>query len=788
MRYKSIVLSVLALLSVLISSPVFASQGFLIKGIEIRGLNRLPQATARAYVPLHVGTHYDSGDSSRIIRAFYKTGYFKDVRVGRQGSTLVISVTERPTIGKILIDGNKVIKSKALGPILKGMGIEVGETYSPHKLNEIVQGLVQQYDNMGYPHVTVTPTEQTLSNNRVAIHIHVKEGGVLKVRSIDFDGNRHFSSRELRNQMSLSTPGILSWFSKKDHYSSFLLDADIQRLQTFYLNNGYLKAVVSIKKVDKRVKGAYITITVREGTRYRVSGFKVSGKTQGEDAALLKEVTLKAGGYFSQRHLLVSQSRISDYFGNEGYAFPHVTPMPVLNTINHTVFFDFRIVPGARMYVHHISVLGNDRTRDIVIRRQLRELEGSLYSATEIARSKQRLMLMGFFQTVAIENKPVAGQPDFVDLTVRVKEMRTGTARVQAGYDTAYGITYGASITEKNFLGSGDGVSIGFQNNAIVQNYNIGFSEPYYRPNGLSRSFQGYYTRISNDPKYNLDSSFRQDGYGLSVNYGMPVSEHSSFSFGYGYENIDINHVNQDAGSARRAVPSVLDYLDLAPGKSARTYHDFTLTLGWGYTDLDRALFPTMGFSNGISGVVGVPVLKSSAPYYIASYSARWYQPLFAGFIVNAHTGLQYGSGFGRKTAFPFFKNFYMGGIGSLPGFEPNSLGPWNNLAQTALGGNVSILGGVNLILPEFISPKVRTMLTLTTGNVFDSPFDKADQADSSIVNLEKISFKNLRTSAGVRIEWYSPMGMIAVSIAKPLSKRANDQEKLFDFSFGTSF
>jgi outer membrane protein insertion porin family len=337
-------------------------------------------------------------------------------------------------------------------------------------------------------------------------------------------------------------------------------------------------------------------------------------------------------------------------------------------------------------------------------------------------------------------------------------------------------------------LGSGDGISVGFQNNAVVQNYNIGFSEPYYRPNGMSRSFDLYYTRVSNKPEYNLDSSYKQDGIGLAINYGIPLTEHSSLSFGYGYENININHVILDQTNVNVAVPSVLDYLALPAGKDSKSYNDFTLSGGWGYNNLDRAIFPTAGFANSVSATGSLPVLASSAPYYIGSYLARWYQPLFYGFVFNAQATLQYGDGYGKKTEFPFFKNFYLGGIGSVPGYASNSLGPWNKLAGTALGGNAAAVFNANIILPELISSKVRTSLIFSAGNVFDIPRNTGDLADSSIVNLEKVSIENLRTSAGIMLQWYSPMGMIDLSFAVPLNKKQNDQEKIFDFSFGTSF
>jgi outer membrane protein insertion porin family len=788
-RFKGIVLSALLVLGVF--SGGFASavaSVFRIGQIQFIGLQRVPKATALNYLPVKPADTYRSKDGSAIIRALYDTGYFSDVNVYRRGNNLVVKVKEWPVIGSVRIDGSKEIKSKGLGPVLKNLGIEVGKTYSPSKVNLIVQGLTQQYENMGYPKVSVTPTIKALPNNRVAVVIKVREGGAATLRSIRFVGNSAFSSGRLRGQMAMSTPGILSWFNNDDNFSEFRLDKDINAIRDYYLNHGYLKVVVKVGKVDRRPKGVYLTIDIKEGKRYRVSGFQVTGKTLGKEAELLKLIQLNVGGYFSKRDVVASEHAISSYIANKGYAFPQVHTVPKINSLKHTASFDFNILPGARVYVRRISIDGNYRTKDVVIRRELRQLEGSLYSSAAIKRSKQRLMLLGFFQDVKVKNDHVAGHPELVDLKISVKEIRTGSAQVQAGYDTAYGIVYGASISEKNFLGSGDGVSIGFQNNAVVQNYNLGFSEPYYRPNGMSRSFQLYYTRVSNKPKYNLDSSYRQDGFGLTVNYGLPITEHSSLSFGYGYENVYINRVILDATNTNQASPSVIQYLALPAGKDSRNYNDFTASGGWGYNNLDRSIFPTSGFANSLSAVLSVPILDSSAPYYIGSYSARWYQPMFFGFVFNLKATIQYGSGYGKHSQLPFFKNFYLGGISSVPGYEANSLGPWNTRSGTALGGNLATVFNANLILPEFISPKVRTSIILSAGNVFQVPRNQGDLNDANIVNIDKVRIQNLRTSAGVMFEWFSPMGMIDLSIAMPLNKKKDDQEKIFDFSFGTSF
>ena len=786
---KGIVVSALLAFAVLLPNMASAAaDAFKINRIRFSGLQRISSSTALSYLPVRVHGQFKSKDGRAIVQSLYDTGYFENVKIYRQNDDLIIKVKEWPIIGRIRIEGNDEISSKGLEPALKDMGIEVGKTFNPSKVNQIVQGLKQEYKNMGYSAIAIKPITEPLSNNRIALNIQVKEGDVSIVRSIQFVGNKHFSGSELRSKMAMKAKSWLSWFSNDYHYSPYLLDEDLNALRQFYRNNGYLKAVVSKQQVEQNDDGVALSIQVSEGDRYRVSSFDVTGKTLGLKDQLKQLVKLHVGGFYSQKDITRIEAKLSEFIANKGYAFPHVHAIPHMNPQQKTVAFDFHISPGARVYVRNIAIAGNYRTKDSVVRRELRQLEGASYSKAAIKRSKQRLMLLGFFQNVTIENSPVKGHPEFVDLNVTVEEIRTGTARVQAGYDTAYGIVYGASINERNFLGSGNGVSLGFQNNSVTQSYNLGFTQPYYRPNGMSRSFQAYFTKVSNKPKYNLDSSYRQDGVGFSAHYGLPLTEHTGLSFGYGYEHISINHVNTDMDDENHAVASVLKYLDLPEGKDSTTYDDFTLSVGWRYNNLDRAIFPTAGFTNSISLSGGVPLLSTSLPYYIATYTARWYHPLAWDFVFNLHTTLKYGDGYGKKDDLPFFKNFYLGGLGSVPGYEANSLGPWNADSSTALGGNASVVFGANLILPEFISPKVRTLVTFTAGNVFNLPYDTGDTVSDNVVNMEKLQLNNLRTSVGVMLEWFSPMGMIDLGLSVPLNKKASDQERVFDFSFGTSF
>ncbi len=770
-----------------------SENAFKVSSIQVIGLHRVPKPTVIRLLPIKVGKVMTLSLSNKVITTLYNSGFFKDVQLSKRGKQLVIRVKERPLIAMINISGNKEITGKKLKPVLDRIGIKIGETFYPNKLNQVVMGLQHEYDTTGFHGVTVTPVVTSESRNRVAIKIKIHEGKVSKVTSIKIEGNEAFSAFSIRRHMAMSRKNLISWFTHSDRYSEANLGRDMAAIDTFYRNNGYIRFRFTERKATRGANGVSIILGVNEGEQYHIGKVAISGDTLAQDEHILPLFTLKEGHIFSLREMNHTRDLINAYYGNNGFAFPNINPVTVIDDKTHTVNVTFQISPGLKVYVRHIYFSGNTRTADDVLRREMRQLEGSLYSTVAVERSKERLNLLGFFQSVVVGSKAVLGHPDMVDLHVQVEETHTGKAQVQGGYDNEHGFLYGASVTEPNFMGTGDALSFGFQNSLATQNYNVSYTDPYYLPSGVSRGESIFYSKISNQSGINLDASYDQDGFGGNIFYGFPVTERDRLSLGYGYERVNIKDLQTDGVQA--AVPSVRDFMtpkgENTP-ESSMIYDDFKVNAGWSYNGLDRAIFPTRGSSSSLGVEVGVPLLNSSLGYYITTYDARWFKPLGHGFILKFHGLVGYGTGFGNhnKTSgrLPFFKNFYAGGISSLPGFEANTLGPYNNTADTAIGGNLETIFGMNLIIPNPFSDHLRTSLLLAAGNVFQSTVYAPDTADSDLTNIDSFSFKRLRMSAGLMVSWLSPMGMLSVSLAWPISKHSTDQTQAIGFTFGGTF
>lgn len=762
----------------LFSSAVFASSTFIVRHIKVNGLQRVSRDSVVAAMPIHVGQTYHADSGVKIISDIYATGFFSRVRLAKEGNTLIVSVVERPTIGLIRISGNETIKSKQLKPVLKKMGIVIGNTYDPSQLHAIVLGLQQQYAALGHAGAAVTPSVQHLSRNRVAIQIKIKEGAAQIVRSIKISGNRRFSESELLKQFKLTTPGLFSWFTHDDQFSKMKLAADLEKLKNFYFNHGYLQ----FRIVSKRVKtltngrGVAITIQVFEGDQYRVSGYRITGHLSPDVNKAIHHILagLIIHEPFSREKVVGLTKQIGDELSNHGYAFPMVTPIPQLNTKKHTVFLNFHIEQGRHVYVREVHIAGNHITNGLAIRTQLRQFEGSVYSGKNIRESKRRIANLGYLNNIQVAVKKVPGKTNQVDLNYHVHEVSAGRASVQAGYSDVDGFLYGASISEPNFMGSGRFVSLGFQRSEFSSSYNFSYTNPFYTISGISRGVSVFYNHTT-PGKVNLDP-YTMDSYGASVTYGIPVSEYSQFSLGGGYSHIAISNVNPGVVS-----PTVQLFLRRKPSP----FNQFKAVANVSRATLDRAIFPTSGSAQSLALTLGVPVLKSSLAYYQLVYDARYYYPLGHGFVINTHLTLGYGDGYSDTPGLPFFNNFYAGGLRTLPGYEANTLGPKNphNLSQ-ALGGNVEILGGLNFILPNFISDKVRTAIILDAGNIFQTH----QPATTPPVNYESVSLKNLRVTAGIMVSWWSPLGApLDFSLAVPLNKKPGDQLALFGFSFGAT-
>ena len=801
MRLYKLFLFMIALIVFWFSSSLEA-YGFVIRLIQIRGLQEILENTVRSYLPIHEGQEYTSQRGQDIITVLYKTGFFNNIQLSRHRKVLIINVKERPTISLICLSGNKAITSERLRPILNKLGIVEGQAFNPVKLKQLEQGLEQQYGVMGYCTTHISANVIRKSCNRVALYINISEGRIAKVRSVQFIGNCSFSAHTLLRQFRLMKPDLFEWVSRANRYSQIKLERDLESLTTFYLNRGYLRFRIVSYHVqwspDK--KSVFITIYINEGPVYRISGYEISGESYGFKDQLYKLITLKLGDVFFRQIIIDINKRIGSFLEDRGYAFAKATIIPVVNDQRHLVHINFNVVPGERIYVRRINFLGNQSTDQEVLRREMRQYEGSIYSLSKIEESTRRLELLGYLSDVTYTQQLVPNSLNQIDLYYHVKEIAAGRASIQGGYSTIYGFLYGVSISEPNFIGMGRYISIEIQNSQYQQNYSISYNNPYYTARGLQRGFSIYYSRIKPDAKFNL-SCYLEDGYGADVTYGYPISERNSITFGYGLEHITISHVD-----IANAAPNVLEFLGTTSGiqNTSANYNQVKLTVSWAYNGLNRTIFPTKGVYTRLGLETGVPVFKSSLDYYLATYVAKYYQPLGYGFILNLSTTLGYGSGFGCDRL-PFFKNFFTGGIGSVPAFAPNSLGPKNRYPLGrdfgAIGGNLETVFGTHLILPHFFSQKIRTAIVLDIGNVFQVPIFLGDTAipahggssdpeantQPQIIQDDNFSLKNFRPSLGLSVEWYTPFAPIDFTLAFPLNRRTGDNLQAFQFSLGVS-
>ena len=779
----------------------FIAYGFTIRSIQIQGLQNISADTVRSYLPIHEKQKYTIKRGQQILQSLYHTGFFEDVCLTRFSDVLIITLKERPIINLIHFSGNKAINIKKLRPILNKLNILEGQPYNSTRLRQIEIWLEQQYSMMGYHSAIVSTRVIKKVHNRVILCVHINEGNIVTVGSIQFFGNRAFSTRMLRQKFKLTTSNFFTWIFHRDRYSQIKFETDLQSLSEFYLNHGYLHFHIVSKDVrwSTDEKKVYITIYLVEGPIYHLSSYAISGEVYKYQKQLRQLITLKSGDIFSHQMIINVSKAISDFLSDRGYAFTQVNIIPVVDEQRHLVHLTFDVVLGKQIYVRRISFFGNQYTDQAVLRREMCQCEGSLYSLSKIKESKRRLELLGYLSDVTFTPKSVINFPDQIDLDCHVKEVAAGHASIQGGYSNVYGFLYGASISEPNFIGTGKYISIEFQNNQYQQNYSFIYNNPYYSLWGLQRGFSIYYSRIKSNKKFNL-SSYIKDGYGTDTTYIYPVSEWNSIGFGYGFEHIKISKIEPAI-----AAPSVLDFIGITNGiqNTSRDYNQFKLMGSWTYNGLDRAILTTKGLYTGIELEADVPILKSSLGYYLATYFSKYYQPLRHGFILNLLATVGYGSGFNHNNRLPFFKNFYAGGIGSIPAFSPNSLGPKNRCDSfSAIGGNLKTIFGLHLIFPKFISEKVRIALIFDAGNVFQMPRFPGDIAvfkrAITISNQEAITcpqiiqddrflLKNLRPSIGFAVEWYTPLAPIDLTLAFPLDHRSGDNYQAFQFSLGLS-
>lgn len=750
------------LISLLCMSPAWAIEPFTVKDIRVEGVQRTEAGTVFSYLPVKVGDTIDDRRAAEAIRALYATGFFKDVRLEVEQGVLIVLVHERPSIASIQLNGIKDFPAQQLKDNMKYAGLAEARIFDKGALDKAVQELKRQYVARGKYGVSVTTTVTELERNRVGIVFNVVEGEVSKIKQINIVGNRAYEEDELLDMMKLGTSNWMSWFSSSDQYSKPKLSADMEAMRSFYMDSGYLEFNIDSTQVsitpDK--KDIYITLNITEGAKYTVSGTSISGNTLVAKEEIEQLIQVKPGDTFSRNALTETSKKIGERLGQEGHAFANVNAIPELDKEKHQVAFNFVIDPGQRVYVRRINVAGNSKTRDEVIRREFRQVEGAWFDMEKIKKSKQRVDKLNFFAAVDVETPPVQGAADQMDVNVKVEEKSTGTVSLGAGFsDGDEGMTLSAGVSQANLFGSGNHASVQLNTSKVNQIYSLSYTNPYFTDDGMSRGFDIY--QRNSDSSDTAVSAYSSSTLGGGMRFGVPIGEDESISYGLAFEQTDIGLT---ALSSTRLTQYVNDF-----GASNAS---LTGTVGWVRDTRDSAIYTTEGTVQRAFAEIALPVLDMR--YYKLNYKHQWYHPLSSDFtlLLNGEAGV--GGGYGGETM-PFFKNFYAGGTGSVRGYDSNSLGPRdaNNLA---LGGTRRVVGNVELLMPipGVKEKSVRMSGFIDAGAVY-GPGDLPGSA-------------GLRYSTGAAVTWMSPVGPIKFSYAVPLNEQPDDELQKFQFTLGSMF
>lgn len=767
--YKSVVLKLLLVIAACVyTSASFALDTFVIKDIQVEGLQRTEAGTVFSALPVKVGDTMDDELATIAIKALYKTGFFKDVRIETDGEVLVITVQERASIAQIDLTGNKSVPTDKMLEGLKQIGIANGQVFDKATLDRAEQEIKRQYLAQGKYAATVKTTSSPLERNRVAVRFDIEEGAVSKIRNINIVGNRVYSTDDLRAEFLLTTPNWMSWWNKNDQYSKQKLSADLETLRSFYMNNGYLEFNIESTQVsitpDKR--DIYITININEGEKYTITGIKLAGDTIVPEKELRDLIQTQPGESFNREKITQSSKAISDRLSNDGYAFSNVNPVPEIDKDAHTASFTFFVDPGKRVYVRRINVAGNARTKDEVIRREVRQLESSWYASNKIDRSKERLVRTQFFSDVNIETPAVPGTADQVDLNISVKEQNTGSVQFGAGLSSNEGVVLGVTVNQRNFLGTGNRVSAQVNTGRINTVYSLSYTDPYFTPDGVSRGFDIYKRDV--DTSRLQIASFNTFSVGGGLRFGIPLNERDFLNFGMA---VDLTTVELNPASPQQ-------YLKFCTNTSGCSSDSVVGNFSWIHDSRDNILFTNKGALQRLTLEGSLPVLDLQ--YYKIDYKHSWYKELNNDFTLMLNGEIGYAQSYGGKN-FPFFKNFFSGGVNSVRGYNVSSLGP-RDIDPTrgrdfAVGGQKLLIGNVELFFPVpgvTGSKQFRMSTFIDGGNVFSQE--------------QSYDVGNLRYSAGFGLSWFSPFGPLKLVFAKALNPQARDDLQVMQFQFGQQF
>ncbi len=749
----------LCLLGTVLALSAHAFDPFIVKDIRIEGIQRTEAGTVFSYLPVKVGETMTEDRAAQAIRSLYATGFFKDVSLEVDDGVLIVVVQERPSVAQIEVLGAKEFSKDDLLKGLRSVGLSEGRIFDKGLLDKSEQELKRQYVSRGKYSAQITTTVTPLERNRVAVRFDIVEGDVARIRQISIIGSQAFKEKDLLGLFVLRTPGLMTWFSKHDQYSKQKLAADLETLRSYYLDRGYLEFNIDSTQVsitpDK--KDVYITMGITEGLQYTVSDVKLAGEMLIPETETLKLVKLKAGEIFSRAKLTESTKAIGDRLGNDGYAFANVNAVPDLDKEKRKVAFTFFVDPGRRVYVRRINVSGNTRSRDVVIRREMRQFEGGWYSADSITKSKQRVDRLGYFTEVNVETPSVPGTTDQVDLNVSVVEKPTGNILLGAGYGSAEGVVLSGAVTQQNIFGSGNHLGVQVNTGKVNTVYSLSFTQPYWTVDGVSRGFDVYKRNV--DPTAISAGAYRTSTLGGQVRFGVPFTEIDTVSLGLGYESTSIT-------TFADSPLQIVNYVNTFGSQNTSILG----SVGWARDTRDSVIYPTSGGTQRANLESGLP--GGTLQYYKVGYQNQRYYPLSRTFTLYLNGDVGYGNGLQGKPL-PFFRNYYAGGVSSVRGYATSTIGPKDaNGAPT--GGSKKLVGNVELLFPF-------------PGLANDKSVRVSAFVDVGMIG-ESYSFGDTRAAAGLAVLWVSPLGPLKFSVAQPFRSQVGDQKQRFQFTFGSQF
>ncbi len=735
-------------------------QPFVVKDIRVEGLQRTEPGTIFSYLPVKVGETMTPEKAQEAVRALFATGFFQDVRLEVENDVLVVFVDERPAIAQIDFSGLKEFEPDAIRKALRELGMSDGRIFDRAVLDAAEQEIKRQYLGKGMYAAEVQTTVTPLERNRVGINIAVTEGDVAKIRGINIVGAEVFREKDLLDLIVSRTPGWLTWYTKHDRYQRERLAGDLETLRAYYLNRGYLDFTIESTQVSITPdrKDIYITINLSEGEKYTVSAVDLQGQMLVPKEELEKLLQLKPGDVFSREKLTASTKAITDRLGNDGYAFANANAIPNIDKEKRTAAFAIVIDPGRRVYVRRIEVTGNTKTRDEVVRREMRQLEGAFYDASKIQLSRRRIDRTGHFAEATVDTQPVEGRGDQVDVQYTVKEKPTGALLLGVGFSSVEKFALSTSIRQTNAFGTGKSVAAAINTGKVNTVYSLSYFDPYFTVDGLSQGFDVY--KRETDASSLSIGRYATNAIGGGVRFGYPTSEIASVDFGLNLESVKLTTFDD----------SPQQYIDFARS-FGQDYRYGSLSAGYQRDTRDSVINPTAGHF----GRIGGEVAQGDLGYYRLTYAHQWFTPLTRTYTLSLRGDIGYAGGFSGKPL-PFFKAFFAGGPDSVRGYRAFSLGPRDSVSN-AIGGNRRFLGTAEVLFPvpgANNDPSLKMSGFVDAGQVFGQG--------------EKLNFGEVRYAAGIGLSWVSPFGPLRISFAQPLNKRDGDQVQRIQFTFGTGF